>query len=138
MFLYFKHLFSMKCPRCHEGELFVNKWYRVFSGNKMVKQCSVCGQRTELEPGFYHGTGYISYMVTVALTVTSFVTWSLITGYGFRDKEIFYWLPVHIVFLIMLQPWLMRLSRVLWLTIFFHNDDKFHQGSACENASAKN
>ena len=57
MIFFLKNIFSFKCPRCHEGELFVNKWYNFSNGNKMVECCSVCGQRTELEPGFYHGTG---------------------------------------------------------------------------------
>jgi uncharacterized protein (DUF983 family) len=127
MFLFLRRLLSFKCPRCHEGNLFVNKWYQLTNGNKMVDKCSVCNQRTELEPGFYHGTGYVSYAITVGFSITTFVIWILITGYGLKNKEIFWWLPVNIFALILMQPWLMRLSRVLWLTMFFHSDDKFHQ-----------
>lgn len=126
MFLFLKHLLSLKCPRCHEGNLFVNKWYNLSNGNKMVKECSVCGQRTELEPGFYQGTGYVSYALTVGFSIITFIIWTLITGYSFKNKEIFWWLPMNIFALILMQPWLMRLSRVLWLTMFFHGDDKFH------------
>ncbi|WP_348797911.1 DUF983 domain-containing protein [Flavobacterium adhaerens] len=126
MFLFLKHLLSFKCPRCHEGHLFVNKWYNLSNGNKMVQNCSVCNQRTELEPGFYQGTGYVSYALTVGFSIITFIIWISITGYGFKNKEVFWWLPINIFALILMQPWLMRLSRVLWLTMFFHGDDKFH------------
>lgn len=92
----------------------------------MVEKCSVCGQRTELEPGFYHGTGYVSYALTVGFSIITFVLWTLFSGYGLKDKEIFWWLPINVLALVLLQPWFMRLSRVLWLTLFFHGDDKFH------------
>lgn len=93
----------------------------------MVERCSVCGQRTELEPGFFHGTGYVSYALTVGFSIVTYVIWILITGYTFKDKEIFWWLPFNIAALIVMQPWLMRLSRVIWLTAFFSGDDQFHQ-----------
>lgn len=129
MFIFLKQLLSFKCPRCHQGELFSYKWYNLRNSNKMVEKCSVCNQRTELEPGFYHGTGYVSYALTVGFSIVTFVVWVLFTGYGLKDKEIFWWLPVNVVGLVLLQPWFMRFSRVIWLTLFFHNDDNLHSGS---------
>ena len=54
---------SNKCPRCREGELFVNKSAYSFKGNttQMNETCPVCHQPTEIEVGFYYGTGYVSY-----------------------------------------------------------------------------
>ncbi len=127
MILRLKQLFSSKCPRCYKGELFQNKWYHLLSGNKMVPKCAVCGQRTELEPAFYHGTGYVSYMLTVAISITTFCSYVLITGYGFKNKELLWWFPANVVLLILLQPWLIRFSRVVWLTYFYHDDDQYHQ-----------
>jgi uncharacterized protein (DUF983 family) len=127
MLLPLKNILSFKCPRCHKGELFINKWYNIPNGNKMVEKCSVCNQRTELEPGFYHGTGYVSYALTVGLSIVSFVIWELITGYSLKNKEIFWWLPINITALSLLQPWLMRLSRVIWLTSFYRQDDSYHK-----------
>jgi uncharacterized protein (DUF983 family) len=127
MLLPLKNILSFKCPRCHKGELFINKWYHIPNGNKMVEKCSVCNQRTELEPGFYHGTGYVSYALTVGLSIFSFVIWELITGYSLKNKEIFWWLPINITALILLHPWLMRLSRVIWLTSFYRQDDRYHK-----------
>jgi uncharacterized protein (DUF983 family) len=127
MFQFIKDVLSEKCPRCHKGHLFKYKWYNFNNANKMVDKCPVCGQRTELEPGFFHGTGYVSYSLSVAYSVFTFVLWIIFTGHTLKDKEIFWWLPINVITLIILQPKIMRLSRVLWLTMFFHSDDKFHQ-----------
>ena len=127
MFTYIKNILSQKCPRCHKGDLFTHKWYQLKHNNKMSESCPVCGQRTELEPGFYHGTGYVSYALTVGYSITTFVLWILITGIGIGDKRVFWWLVINIVSLIALQPWLMRISRILWLSWFFHDDDYLHE-----------
>jgi uncharacterized protein (DUF983 family) len=124
-----RNILSFKCPRCHQGNLFFNKWYNITNGNKMVEKCSVCSHRTELEPGFYQGTGYISYGLTVGISIITFVIWILSTGYNLKNKEILFWFPLNVVLLILLQPWLMRLSRSIWLTMFYKNDDKFHQNN---------
>ena len=104
MIFFLKNLFSFKCPRCHEGDLFVNKWYNFSNGNKMVECCSVCGQRTELEPGFYHGTGYVSYALTVGFSIVTFVIWEIATGYTFKNIEIFWWFPINVGALLLMQP----------------------------------
>ena len=127
MLLFLKNLLSFKCPRCHKGELFINKWYNFSNGNKMVERCTVCGQRTELEPGFYHGTGYVSYALTVGFSIVTFVIWEIATGYSFKNKEIFGWFPINIGALLLMQPWLMRLSRIIWLTAFYKGDDQYHE-----------
>lgn len=126
MVTYLKNILTQKCPRCHEGELFTHNWYDIKNNTKMTSSCSVCGQRTELEPGFYHGTGYVSYALTVGFSIITFVLWILITKIGFGDKRVFWWLAIDIVSLIALQPWLMRISRLLWLSWFFHDDDYLH------------
>jgi uncharacterized protein (DUF983 family) len=126
MLTYIKNILSQKCPRCHEGKLFTEKWYSV-NNNKMKPNCTVCGQRTELEPGFYQGTGYVSYALTVGYSIITFVLWILITDIGIKDKRIFWWFGINVVTLIALQPWLMRTSRLLWLSWFFHDDDHWHK-----------
>ncbi|WP_162127960.1 DUF983 domain-containing protein [Flavobacterium phycosphaerae] len=123
MLAYLKNILTRKCPRCHEGDLFTHKWYELKDNNKMKSHCAVCGQRTELEPGFYHGTGYVSYALTVGFSILTFVLWITLTDIGIRDKRIFWWLIINVVLLILLQPWVMRTSRVLWLSWFFHDDD---------------
>lgn len=129
MFNYIRNILSEKCPRCHKGGMFTHKWYQLGSNNKMVDNCNVCGQRTQLEPGFYHGTGYVSYALTVGFSIVTFVIWIATTGIGLKDSRIFYWLIINVVMLVLMQPFFMRWSRMLWLSMFFHDDDIRHQKS---------
>jgi len=84
----------------------------------MHESCPVCGQRFELEPGFWYGTGYVSYALMVALSATTFVAWWVIIGISTDDNRIFYWLIFNAVLIVVLQPWFMRLSRVIYLYFF--------------------
>ena len=84
----------------------------------MNKECPVCGQPTEIEVGFYYGTSYVSYALTIAISVASLVAWYLIIGLSTSDNRFFYWLGCNAVLLFLLQPWLMRISRSLWISWF--------------------
>lgn len=93
----------------------------------MHTNCSECGQPFELEPGFWYGTGYVSYALSVALSVASFVAWYVLIGMSTQDNRFFYWMGFNIFLLIVLQPWLMRLSRVIYLYFFVSYDPKFKE-----------
>lgn len=90
----------------------------------MHKECPVCGQPTEIEVGFYYGTGYVSYALAVALLVSTFVAWKVLIGMTFsiNDNRIFYWMGTAFVLLFAAQPLIMRLSRSLWLSWFVKYD----------------
>ena len=91
---------------------------------QMPITCPSCGQATELEVGFYYGTGYVSYALSVAFTVATFVAWKVLIGMTFDidDNRIFYWLATDIILLVLTQPLQMRLSRTLWLSWFVSYD----------------
>jgi uncharacterized protein (DUF983 family) len=111
------------CPRCREGKLFKNPLTISFKKNlEMNKNCPVCGQATEIEVGFYYGTSYVSYVLTVAISVATLVAWVVIIGMSVNDNRFFYWLGFNAVFLLLLQPWLMRVSRSLWISWFVKHD----------------
>ena len=88
----------------------------------MHKDCPVCGQPTEIEVGFYYGTSYVSYALTVAFSVFTLAVWWLTIGLSTNDNRFFLWLIVNAVFLLLLQPWLMRFSRSLWISWFVRYD----------------
>jgi hypothetical protein len=88
----------------------------------MHDHCQVCGQPTEIEVGFYYGTGYVSYALSVAFTVATFVAWWVLIGVSINDNRVFWWLSINIVLLLLIQPLLMRLSRSLWLSWFVKYD----------------
>jgi uncharacterized protein (DUF983 family) len=117
-----------RCPRCREGKLFKNPVSFNFKKNlEMNKTCPVCGQPTEIEVGFYYGTSYVSYVLTVGLSGLSLVVWWLLIGLSVDDNRFVYWLIFNAVLLIALQPWLMRVSRSFWISWFVKYDPYWRQ-----------
>jgi len=88
----------------------------------MKEQCDVCGQPTEIEVGFYYGTGYVSYALSVAFSVATFFAWWVLIGFSLDDTRFFWWMGTNAVAMIVLQPLFMRLSRSIWLSWFVQYD----------------
>lgn len=84
----------------------------------MPDKCPICGQPMEIEVGFYYGTGYVSYALTVAFSVATFIAWWVLIGFSLQDDRIFWWMGFNAILLIMMLPYLMRLSRAIWLSFF--------------------
>lgn len=125
---YFSATLGCRCPRCREGKLFRSPI--TFGFRKMLemnKSCPVCGQPTEIEVGFYYGTSYVSYALTIAISVATLVAWYVVVGMSTSDNRFFYWLGVNSVFLLCLQPWLMRVSRSIWISWFVKHDPYWEQ-----------
>ena len=120
-FKFLTSILNNRCPRCREGKLFVKSNPYILSETAhMNERCPVCGQPTEIEVGFYIGTGYVSYALMVAFFVSSFVAWKVLIGMTFEldDNRIFYWMFGSIALVILLQPIFMRLSRSIWIAMF--------------------
>jgi hypothetical protein len=112
-------VFNHKCSRCRTGNMFQDKSsYRLKSFMKMNERCPVCEQPMEIEVGFYYGTGYVSYVLAVALSVASLIAWWATIGISLNDNRFFWWMGFNGVLLIVSQPYLMRLSRAIWLSFF--------------------
>ena len=125
---YFSSVFSCHCPRCREGKLFQYPVsLRLKKNMLMNKYCTVCKQPSEIEVGFYYGTSYVSYVLTVLISVISFIAWWFIIGVSLDDNRLFFWLGFNAVLLIFLQPWLMRLSRSFWISWFVKYDPDWKQ-----------
>jgi rRNA maturation protein Nop10 len=119
----FVNTLKMKCPRCKVGKIFKHPVSIKLSKNlEMHQKCPECGQPTEIEVGFYYGTGYVSYGLTVALTAATFVLWLLTIGISTEDNRVLYWFITNAVLLFALQPWIMRYCRSLWLSWFVKYD----------------
>ena len=120
----------MKCPNCRKGNMFTTKG--IFPLGRLLEmpdKCEVCGQKMELEVGFYYGTGYVSYALTVALLGLCFVAYWIIFGLSYLDNSIFFALGTSVFIALIMQPWLMRISRVLYLNMFV----KYGKGSTMKS-----
>ncbi len=91
----------------------------------MNGECLVCKQKFDMEPGFWYGTGYVSYALAVALSVATFIAWWVLIGISINDNRVFWWLGINSFLLIVLQPWLMRLSRSVYLYFFVSYDSDY-------------
>src|SRR5689334_2287001 len=120
---------NFKCSRCRTGDMFQQKSsYKLKSFMKMNEHCSSCSQKMEIEKGFYYGTGYVSYALTVAFSVSTLVAWWIIIGFSLDDNRIFWWMGTNAVLMVLLQPWFMRLSRAVWLSFFVKYDSNWESG----------
>ena len=130
---YLWSILTMKCPRCRRGPMFKNS--NVYGSLKLSKifdmhdECPHCLQKFELETGFWYGTGYVSYALTVALSVATFIAWWVLIGISINDNRIFYWLGFNVFLIFALQPWLMRISRVIYLYFFVKYDKEYKKNS---------
>jgi len=127
---FFLSILRMRCPRCRVGKMYDQpnaykhlSLKHIFS---MFDRCPVCNQKYNMEPGFWYGTGYVSYALAVAISVSSFVAWYVLIGVSTDDNRIFYWLGSNTILLIVLQPWMMRLSRVIYMRFFIRFDEHYN------------
>lgn len=98
----------------------------------MPRNCEECGQLFELEQGFWFGTGYVSYALAVAFSVATFIAWLVIIGVSYDDNRIFWWLGINGVLLVVIQPWMMRISRVIYLYFFVRYDGDYKKSNPFE------
>lgn len=133
---YLLSVITNKCPRCRQGKIFQSNSAYDFKKSKYIKmnsRCPVCGQPTEIEVGFYYGTGYVSYALSIAVCVASFIAWWLLLGISIYDNSLFWWLGFNAVLLLAIQPLMMRLSRSIWLSWFVKYDADWKEHPLKEN-----
>ena len=111
----FKATIHAKCPRCRQGDLFLNTMYG-FKAQKMKETCSYCGLRYEREPGYF----YVAMFVSYAFNVAQMVAISLLTFIVSGETES-PWIYMITIFsgILLLAPFNYRYSRVIllfWLT----------------------
>jgi uncharacterized protein (DUF983 family) len=106
-----KAVITCKCPKCKEGNLFINpNPYILKDIDKMYENCPKCNFDVSNETGFYWFSMYISYMLSIALTITNFIIFGLL--FSFFDQIIIF-IFVNAFILIALMPLIFRWSRIL-------------------------
>lgn len=110
-----KSIFQCKCPRCHKGDMFLRgKLLSLTKFAIMNKSCSYCNQSFEPEPGYYFGAMFISYGINSALFITAWVALSVLKP----DYSLTLLLSVLAGTVIVLLPFIYRVSRSIWISIF--------------------
>ena len=130
---YLRSLCLHKCSRCRTGNMFrVRNSYNLKQFMKMNDKCPVCDQYLEIEVGFYYGTSYVSYALTVALSAATCIAWWVLIGFSLEDNRFFLWMGFNMVALIVAQPYLMRLSRAIWLSFFVKYNENWRNEKPVE------
>lgn len=115
----FYSIFKAKCPVCHQGEVYQsNQIYNLSKFDKMHERCSHCGHKYEIENGFWYGAMYVSYALTVAFSVASFI----LTYLFYPQATVWVYFGLIVLVLLGLAPVTFRLSRMIWMNFFTHYD----------------
>ena len=107
-------LLALRCPRCHQGNLFSTSALNISKFAQMPAQCPVCGQAFEPEPGFYFGSMYITF----AFNVATMVAVGIPLYFLFGDPDTWVYVLAVTVVALLLTPLVLRYSRALMLYLF--------------------
>jgi uncharacterized protein (DUF983 family) len=105
---------KFRCSKCGKGHLFVEpNPYNYKKMADMYDNCSECGATFKSnEPGFYWGSMYVSYAITVGL-----VLFNLIWIHFFFGWDMWALILPNVILIVLLAPINFRLSRSLWLAL---------------------
>ncbi len=103
-------IITEKCPKCGKGKVFHKKGNPLlFQMPRMNERCPVCNHKFEKEPGYFFGSMFVSYAVTVGEMLVLFLI-------AFQFVENFVAIIVLIALMaILLSTFNFRLSRMIWI-----------------------
>lgn len=103
-------ILTEKCPKCGKGKVFRKKGNPLlFIMPRMNEHCPVCNHKFEKEPGYFFGSMFVSYAITVGEMIVFFLLVHLFV-------ESFVTIIVLIALLsILLSTFNFRLSRMVWI-----------------------
>lgn len=111
---FYTSILKLSCPKCRQETMFKKKGLLVYRKPlDMHDNCSHCGQKYEIEPGFWLGALWTSYPLVV-LIETPFIF------YAISSPEISLtatFLLMITIFLV-LFPAITRLGRSIWAHVF--------------------
>ena len=114
---FFKSLFTGTCPQCGKGQVFPSKNpYNFKKIDQVNKCCPSCGKDFIPEIGFYWGATYVSYALTVAFSVATFIMSVML--FGLLPSLSLEYVLVNAGLMILFVPIFYRTSRMIWLWFF--------------------
>lgn len=106
-------LLRARCPRCRKGNIFVNK--QIFPLNSCLKineNCPQCNQKIRIENNYGQGMNFVFVFIIFFFNLLWY--WPFV-GLSLLDNRLYYYLAITVTMILVLQPWIMRFSRVLFL-----------------------
>jgi len=106
------------CPKCQNESMYSDKNpLHLTKVLKMNEKCSHCGLKYQIEPSFFYGAMYVSYGLNVATGIAAFIV-----SFVFLKTTIEQSFLAIIVTLIVLFPFVLRLSRNIYINMFVSYD----------------
>ena len=111
------------CPKCQNESMYVDKNpYHLTKVLDMHETCSHCHLKYQLEPSFFYGAMYVSYGVTVAISIAAFIM--SFVFFKMSLKNSFFSI---IAAIILSYPYVLRLSRNIYINMFVSYDQNFKE-----------
>ena len=108
------------CPVCQEESMYKEQNpYKISRIFDMYEKCPNCGTRYKIEPSFFFGAMYVSYAVGIAFAAVAFTV-----SYYVLDLALLNIFFAIVFTLIFFLPVIVRLSRNIWINLFFTYDPK--------------
>lgn len=113
-------IFNLKCPRCHEGDLFKTETFSFKEPFEMHDRCPHCDLNYMPEPGFYYGAMFISYIFIgwFSIGFVAFLRW--VVGWSINAS-----FALLIAICAIFFVWLFRMARSIWININVKYDPKY-------------
>ena len=106
------------CPKCQNESMYSDKNpLHLTKVLKMNEKCSHCGLKYQIEPSFFYGAMYVSYGLNVATGIAAFIV-----SFVFLKTTIEQSFLAIIITLIVLFPFVLRLSRNIYINMFVSYD----------------
>ncbi|MDX6188846.1 DUF983 domain-containing protein [Flavobacterium sp. FlaQc-52] len=108
------------CPKCQNESMYADQNpLHLTKVLKMNENCSHCGLKYQIEPSFFYGAMYVSYGLNVAVGIAAFIV-----SFVFFESTIEQSFLAIIVTLVVLFPFVLRLSRNIYINMFVSYDAK--------------
>jgi len=106
------------CPKCQNESMYMEKnLFKLSKIFEMHERCSHCNTKYKIEPSFFFGAMYVSYGVGIAFGVAAFIISYFFFGSSLKTSFI-----AIIAALVIFMPYIMRISRNIWINMFIHYD----------------
>lgn len=102
----------LRCPLCGRGKLF-SSWFR------MHKQCGVCQETFEREPGYFLGSIYFNYGITSLIVAVAYPLFMFNKILEDRTLQ-----AAALAFVLLFPLWFFRYARSIWLAFDQYADPR--------------